>query len=856
MRYFLVFSTALFSVSYFSDLPSVPVILFALSVAAYCGYRRYFLVACVILGVCMGVYRGYQLIYQQLSPALEGVPVTVVGIVKGLPSHNMRRQRFLFQIESVPDQLLSEDVELELTGALLQLSLYSPRRDSHSYSRSQLLPKLAPGQRWLFTVKLRRPRGFVNPAGMDYHAYLLRKGVAATGYVMNKSSRELLGSDCIYTVMDCVRWWVKQALQSRSQSQYELHSKLQIFPKISLQNNAHSQLKNKLQDINSVITALAVGDTQTISTGQWQIFKNTGTVHLLAISGLHIGLAATIGWVLGYGAMRLLSMFSPFSVGLRILPIVSSIIMALSYSLLAGMSLPTQRAFIMVLAYQLTTLCFYRLSPWLLLSLALLGVSVLDPLAVHSMGFWLSFLAVAVLLYGFLGRARSAFSGIVGFAVKGANAQWLLFLGLLLPSLLWLQGTSSSAPLVNVLAIPWVSLLVVPTIFLLLFLFALQAVLVSVTEPDVLAIPIDFVYSWIGRAIEYLLQGLGYANKTLGGFWFVELPAPSVPVIILAVIGIVYLLAPKGLPYRRCALILLLPVVFPFAVSPALKMTFLDVGQGTSVVIETRNHRLVYDTGREFSDRFNAGEHIIAPYLRSTGRARLNRLIVSHSDSDHAGGVPGLLRAVSVDYVMYGESTSAMLSMNKMNKGSLIKGGLNKGSMEAGDAKVSSIPSSIPCIKGQQWQWDGVDFRVLWPSPELTTLSNQKSNNHSCVLLIGVGNKRVLLTGDIEKEVETLLLSVSAIPKPIDIMLVPHHGSKTSSSKMFVDYVEPDFAVVTAGYQNQYGHPNQQVLMRYQQVGSDVINTATAGATQLLLDDNGERWHIVKWREKYQRYWY
>jgi competence protein ComEC len=762
----------------------------------------------------------------------------------------MRRQRFLFQIESVLEQPLSGDVEL--TGALLQLSLYSPSRGSHShphsYSSPKLLPKLAPGQRWLFTVKLRRPRGFVNPAGMDYHAYLLRKGVAATGYVMNKSSRELLGSDCIYAVMDCVRWWVKQALQSRSQSQYELHNNPQIFPKFSLQNNAHNELKNKLQDINSVITALAVGDTQAISAQQWQIFKNTGTVHLLAISGLHIGLAAMIGWVLGYSAMRLLGICSPFAISLRTLPIVSSVIMALSYSLLAGMSLPTQRAFIMILAYQLTRLYFYRLSPWVILSIALFGVSVLDPLAVHSMGFWLSFLAVAILLYGFLSRPQSTLTRVTGFAIQSVNAQWLLFLGLLLPSLLWLQGGSSSAPLVNMLAIPWVSLLIVPAMFLLLFLFALQVIFL-VAEQGALAILIEFVYGWIARSIDYLLQGLGYFNQILGGFWFANIPQPSVYVMLLAAVGIVYLLTPKGVPYRRCAFILLLPVVLPtelpFTVSPVLKVTFLDVGQGTSVVVETLNHRLVYDTGRRFSHRFNTGEHIIAPYLRSTGRAKLNRLIVSHSDSDHAGGLPGLLRTVSVDRVMYGEFAVAM--MGETNGSVIRRNGVNDSDLR---------PTSTSCHRGQQWRWDGVDFRVLWPSSEITRLSDQKSNNHSCVLLISVGNKHVLLTGDIEKEVESLLLNDPVMPRHIDIMLVPHHGSKTSSTKVFVDDLKPYFAVVTAGYQNQYHHPSQQVLMRYQQVGSDVINTATAGAVQFSLYAKGERWTVDKWREKYRRYWY
>ncbi|MFT7389613.1 MAG: competence protein ComEC [Candidatus Endobugula sp.] len=862
MRYFWVFSTSLLLVSYFSDLPSFNVVLLILLIATYCLHRRYFLLACAMLGMSVGVYRGHQLVDQQLPTVLEGLPITVVGVVRGLPSKNRRRQRFLFQIESLLDQSLSSNVEL--TGALLQLSLYSYRRDS------QPLPDFVPGQRWLLTLKVRRPRGFVNPAGMDYQAYLLRKGITATGYVINKSPQELLGNNCLYAWVDCVRWGVKQALLSMSQSHQGRRSEQQSDRPSNLSSRRDNSANERSRDINSIITALAVGDTHTISTQQWRIFKNTGTVHLLAISGLHIGLAATIGWVLGHGAMRLFGMLSPFSVSLRILPISLSIMMALSYSLLAGMSLPTQRAFIMVLAYQLSVLLYYRLSPWLLLSLALCGVSILDPLAPHSMGFWLSFLAVAVLLYGFSGRAKNSLTGVLRVAVQSISAQWLLFVGLLLPSLLWLQGGSSSAPLVNIFAIPWVSLWVVPAIFLLLFLLALQAALALVSQQGLLDVPIDVVYGWIVRVIDGLLEGLSYANQTIGGFWFAHIPQPSAPTIVLAAIGIVYLLAPKGLPYRRCAWVLLLPVVWPITISPLLRVTFLDVGQGTSVVVETPNHRLVYDTGRQFSDRFNTGEHIIAPYLRSTGGSTLNRLIVSHSDSDHAGGLSGLLRSISVDRLMYGEPVKTMLrkakraaeydvdtNNNDINQNKVIQRFSPQDIKNKGERnKDAADINSKTCLRGQQWQWDGVNFQVLWPSPKVITLADQKSNNHSCVLLISVGNKHILLTGDIEREVEALLLNNLQMPLHVDIMLVPHHGSKTSSSQSFVDTLTPTFAVVTAGYQNQYGHPNQQVLLRYHHIGSNIINTAAMGATQFSLYDTPGDWIVDKWRKKYQRYWY
>jgi competence protein ComEC len=718
------------------------------------------------------------------------------------------------------------------------------------------------GQQRQFTVKLRRPRGFVNPAGMDYQAYLLRKNIAATGYVViaknlipissvaqavsnlkglhkpkylpkglksEQAPLTLLGERCVRVMFDCLRWYVKERLSS-------------------LARRAGSD------KTIGVINALTVGDSQGIIPSQWDAFKNTGTVHLLAISGLHIGLAAAIGVAIGRSLMRFLSVFRPFSVRLRVLPVVFSITLSLLYSLLAGMSLPTQRALIMVLVCQCCVLSGYRVSPWLILTIALSGVAVLDPLSVQSAGFWLSFLAVAVLLHGFL-----AYRPIIGLlpyrhTIQGIKAQWLLTLGLLLPSVFWLQGASISAPLINLLAIPWTSFIIVPCIFILLALLGLQALWLYCFDFLILEKAAAWMFSVVDLAVGYLIDGLIYGDQIAGDFWHPSMFQPTPIALILGALGMAYLLSPKGLPYRGFGLLLLLPIFLPTNHLPALRATFLDVGQGTAVVVETKNHRLVYDAGRVFSQRFNAGEHIIAPYLRSVGGSVVDKIMVSHSDGDHAGGLAGLLNAITVDNSM-------------------------------GDAIVSGEPAAIhlsadvdiqQCHQGQHWQWDSVDFHVLWPSLDVVDEGGLNSNNLSCVLLVSYAGKRILLTGDIEKKAEYALLrdsrlkasqltsstigvfqpSVFRLPESVDIMLVPHHGSKTSSSESLLAYLRPDFAIVTAGHNNQYRHPHPVITGRYNAINTKLINTALSGAVRFSIDERANRWHVEPWRQVNKRYWF
>jgi competence protein ComEC len=795
MWHLLLFSITVYSVSFSPELPHYSIVVILFVTLLLCCYWRCFLLACVIAGLCVGFLQGYYLLAKQLPSNIEGSLVQVSGVVIGLPSASEKKQRFLFSVKQLVIE--NKNVDVDFSNRIIQLSWYqhlAHQPSSATPSPKVRKPKVNTGQQWQFTVKLRRPRGFVNPAGFDYQAYLLRKNISATGYVLDKYAPILISDSCWNLWVDCLRWQIQQRFQQLSSDPVTL----------------------------APLMALVVGDAQWLTQEQWRTFKQTGTIHLLAISGLHIGLAATIGFWLGRVLLSTVCIAFPFVVLNHIVPRLSSIFFAGLYSFLAGMSLPTQRALVMVLVFHLAGMFYYRVSPVLLIASALFVLCFLDPLAMHSQGFWLSFLAVIVLLYGFLGRNAQSMNRLGSYSISLIKAQWILAIGLLLPNLIWLQGLSLSAPIANLFAISWVSITIVPLLFFLLFLLLIPS---SLT--DTLA---HVVYAGLEKSMDLLLQVLQWFEQTSLGFWTPFLGEPSFLAIVLAVLAAGVLLLPLGISYRHhhyLACFGFLPLLFPVHPSSPLAIMFMDVGQGTAIVVNTKNHHLVYDTGRWFSERFNAGEHLLAPYLRASGISALDKLIVSHGDADHAGGAKGLLSAVSAKQILSGQPEA-----------------INTG---------QSSTAAEQCYAGQQWLWDEVEFRVLWPP--LAKLAGLSDNNHSCVLLISYQDKHILLTGDIEKQVEQQLLSNPELPKGIDIALVPHHGSKTSSSHQWVRHTQPSWAVVTAAYNNQYHHPHPSIKARYQRGGSLFLNTANSGAVRWHVDKQG-RWQLERWRLDYRRYWY
>jgi competence protein ComEC len=487
---------------------------------------------------------------------------------------------------------------------------------------------------------------------------------------------------------------------------------------------------------------------------------------------------------------------------------------ALLYCLMSGFAVPAQRTLYMVGVVALALWLGRAQSGTRVLALALLLVLLLDPLAVLAAGFWLSFGAVAVILYVGLGRIDRPH-----WLLQWGRVQWAVTVGLA-PLLLVLFGqVSIASPLANAVAIPVVSLLVTP-------LALAGAVLPDwAGGGDLLRLA-----HWLFEALMWLLRQLSDSDLAV---W--QQARPPLTLVLLALAGVVWLLAPAGFPARYAGLALLAPVFFVQPAPPpqgALWLTVLDVGQGLAVVARTANHVLLYDAGPQFGPESDSGSRTILPWLRGEGIARLDAMVISHQDSDHAGGAVSVAAALPVGQVL--------------------------SSLAASHPVMATIPYRLPCHAGQSWQWDGVRFEMLHPAPADYAAWLPAANAMSCVLRIEAAGHSVLITGDIERASEAALLArypdaLPAAPLRADILLVPHHGSRTSSTTEFIAAVAPAHAVFTAGYRNRFGHPRADVVARYRDSGAMLYRSDEDGAIGFRIDDGGIAGS--RWRASEPRYW-
>lgn len=704
-----------------------------------------------------------------LDSQLEGKDVLVTGIIASLPERRDRGVRF--QLE--PESLRWQGAEQPVPGRLL-LNWYGAA------------PTLQVGERWQLQLRLKRPHGFMNPGGFDYEAWLFRQGIRAKGYVRTPKGvpsphRRLTSTDA-YPVER-----LRQVLRDR------LNATLSAQP------------------LRGILMALAIGDRQQITPQHWEVLTRTGTSHLVAISGLHVGLVA--GFVF-FAVRRLWRLSAPAVLWWPAAKAgaLAALLAAVTYAMLAGFSVPTQRALIMIAVVMLATILQYRTRPSNLLALALLLVLMLDPMAVLAPGFWLSFGAVAVIFYGMSGRLGGG-SRWRRWWWQWGRVQWLVALGLL-PLLVLLFGqTSLVAPLANLAAVPWVSLLTVP----LTLLGTLGLWLWPVLGEGLLELA--------GWSVEILWWWL----ETLGDWRFAhwQLPSPPGWAVIAAVVGVIWLLAPHGVPARWVGGIWLLPLalVRPDGIPMGeAHFALLDVGQGLAAVVQTRGHVLVFDAGPRFSSGFNTGEAAVAPYLRTRGAGHIDLLVVSHADNDHRGGVTGLVSQIPAHRI------------------------------------ISSVPERLaplaaePCRAGMRWEWDGVWFEILNPDT-MVTRGGRQANNRSCVLRVEAGGESVLLSGDIEEAAERALVRRGAA-LAADVLVVPHHGSRTSSSEAFLTAVAPQLALFPVGYRNRYGFPKPEVVARYRRRGVRLLDTARHGAIEIHLGGGGGIGRVETYRQRATRYWH
>ena len=701
-----------------------------------------------------------------LPAALEGRDVQVVGVVSDLPRRTAAGLRFRLALDSA--SLEGQPLALP---ALLDVAWYSgPAPTTEGSWELQTQPAgLRAGQRWSFSLRLKAPHGSRNPHGFDYELWLWEQGVQATGYVRSTARDvppRLIEERAGYPLAR-LRQQVRERIDAR------LGADAAYGPAVA-----------------GLLAALVVGDQSAIERGDWEVFRATGLAHLVSISGLHItmfawGAVAVLGWLWRRSARLCLWLPAPQAAWL------GGVVLACAYAAFSGWGIPAQRTCAMLLLFGAVRWLGLRW-PWpMVWALAAAAVVALDPWGLRQAGFWLSFWAVAVLFAsdGAQAAARSVDAPLWHRALRAiraqAHAQWVVTMALA-PLTLYLFGQVSLVGLLaNALAIPWVTLVLTP--------LAMAGVVVP---------PL-----WDAAALagQLFLDGA----RSLGSWPAATLALPIAPwwLLLAGLVGGVAVILPwswllrlAGIPLLACLLLWQPPRPPPgeFALLAA------DIGQGNAVLVQTAQHALLYDSGPRYGLDSDAGNRVLVPLLQTLG-VRLDWLVLSHRDSDHTGGAAAVVRAQA--------QVQLLSSVNPADP-------------------LAQLAPLVRCEAGQHWEWDGVQFMVLYPRTQDypgPVDKAPKPNALSCVLRISNGRNRVLLTGDIEQAQETALLEQPDALRA-DVLLVPHHGSKTSSTEVFIDAVSPRWALVQSGYRNRYGHPAAPVVERYRARGIALLDSPHCGA--------------------------
>ena len=724
--------------------------------AAFWRWPRWRLPVCCGAGVLWAMVCGAGAMDARLPRDLEGRDFVVTGRLVELPLVREDATRFALFVD-----------DATLDGKPV------PLRGRTMVSWYDGAPPLAPCERWRLLLRLKRPRGLLDPGAADGERMALQRRIVATGYVREDPANVRIGRAA--WCMDGMRDAVSRGIAARVGDPHDV----------------------------ALLQAFSVGDTRGLSQDDWEVARANGIPHLIAISGFHVGVVAVIGaWLAG-----LLYLLWP-GLALR-LPRVQAqaagaLLMAGLYGALAGFGLPTVRTLLMIAVVALAR-CTRRGGHGAhSLALAVIAILVFDPLSVLAAGFWLSFTGVALLMLCLQSRGR----GLRAFLHELTTGQLLMTVSLL-PLTLWFFGEASLVgALSNLVAVPFVSFVIVPCVLL-------GTVLLGLCPP--LATPVLWLAARLAHAQWWLLERMA---TWPGAHWY--LPEVQPWTLLLATLGALWLFMPRGLPLRAMGVVLFLPLLWPVLPKPAagaFEAWVLDVGQGLSVLVRTRGHALLYDTGARYPSGYDLGEAAVLPSIRALGIARLDVLVVSHADNDHAGGAEAVVAAFP------------------------------QARRYAGEPGRMHMPTQV-CAAGQAWTWDGVRFRMLGPAAG----AGGKGNDRSCVLLVEGARGAFLLPGDISSKAEPAVAdALDAGPSPV--LLVPHHGSKTSSGADFIDAVDPPFAVVSAGWRNRFGHPKPEVLARYAEAGVPVLNTAGIGAVALDFPADGPARVTARWRLRDPRYW-
>ena len=780
----------------------------------HCGKRRFVQAAVWLLSAAMaGLSYGSIWVSHRLADALdlsnEDKVTRVTLRVAELPRLEPDSRIFVAEVLSSIPEGVPNRIQVRWNSGKYAGPYGSRSRDP----RAANFPELLPGQVWRMALILRQPHGSRNPHGFDYEGHVFAQGIRATGTV--RGTPVFLYDD----------GWAGISVGAQRARHYVREAMLPYIGDLRW---------------GGVLLALAIGDQASVSAGDWQTFNRSGLTHLVSISGSHVTMIAVLAaavmsflWRrLAWKGRRLAE-----SMPAQLASAWTALLVAWLYCLLAGWGVPARRTFIMLAVVALSLTLRLPLTATQVLAAAAFTVVALDPWAPLSAGFWLSFLAVYVLMAstGWWGREvdfnAAAATGWKHKLLAASRLQILVTLALLPPLALLFNEISVVSPLANAYAIPVIGVLVTP-LALLLAGVALLPGMETLTE----------VLAWSAHA---LLQLCMWPTEWLAALPGASLPVAAVPrwAVIFAMAGVGLALLPSGFPYRSLGWAFMLPVLAWVPSRPApgdWELYAIDIGQGSALVLLTKNRTLVYDTGVRYSPDADAAQRNLLPFLRAKGIRKVDVLVVSHADLDHVGGVRSVLEAFPVEQAYTPFDLHAWLKRESRLLG--VRG-------------TPPLPYAMTeCRHGRTWQVDGVRFEFLWPLGDGNIdigANTRERNSNACVLRIKGAHHTILLPGDIGADEETALVA-RGLPST-DIVLAAHHGSRYSSAQSFVSAMHAEHVIAQAGRWNRYGHPAGVTQRRWENSGAGFWNTGLDGA--VIAYSKSGKLTVAAERELRPKYW-